>query len=138
MKGGCNIEGEAERWDFGVGAGFYVNATEPKWAANFRMYSYVNFELHDVIEKNFGYGHSNLNFSIFGHSMGGHGALVGFLKNPKKYKSVSAFAPICHPINCDWGKFAFNGYLGDNQEKWKVSKEKEITRMGFKKKLFQL
>lgn len=116
---GCNIEGEAERYDFGVGAGFYVDATEAKWSENFRMYSYVNDELHQVIKKNFNNGEEQLDVSIFGHSMGGHGALVSFLKNSNKYKSASAFAPICNPINCDWGKFAFNGYLGDNQEAWK-------------------
>jgi hypothetical protein len=85
-----------------------------------RVIYFVSKKLHQVIEKNFGNGHSNLNFSISGHSMGGHGALISFLKNPAKYKSVSAFAPICHPTNCDWGKFAFTGYLGEIQESWKV------------------
>jgi S-formylglutathione hydrolase len=70
-----------------------------------------------VILKNFT---SNRNFSISGHSMGGHGALISFLKNPNKYKSVSAFAPICNPVNCDWGKLAFKGYFGDNQDIWNV------------------
>jgi len=116
---GCNIEGESERYDFGVGAGFYVNATEEKWKHNFRMYSYINEELHEVIKKNFNKCEELVNLSIFGHSMGGHGALISFLKNPNKYKSVSAFAPICNPVNCEWGKFAFNGYLGSNQDAWK-------------------
>lgn len=117
---GCNIEGESDRWDFGVGAGFYVDATEEKWATNFRMYSYINEELHEVIKKNFNNGEDQLDVSICGHSMGGHGALISYLKNPNKYKSASAFAPICNPINCDWGKFAFNGYLGKNEDAWKA------------------
>jgi S-formylglutathione hydrolase len=116
---GCNIEDEAERWDFGVGAGFYVDATEPKWNTNFRMYSYVNSELHDVIRKNFCKNANDLKISIFGHSMGGHGSLISFFKNPNKYKSVSAFAPISNPTQCDWGKFAFAGYLGKDESQWK-------------------
>ncbi|CAF0904966.1 unnamed protein product [Brachionus calyciflorus] len=114
---GCKIEGETEKWDFGEGAGFYVDSTEPKWARNYRMYSYVNNELHEVIRKNFTNG-DDLRVSIFGHSMGGHGAMISFLKNPNKYKSVSAFSPISNPINCDWGKNAFTGYLGSNVENW--------------------
>ena len=74
-----------------------------------------------MIRKNFNNKSSDLKVGIFGHSMGGHGALVSFLKNPGKYSSVSAFAPICNPCNCDWGKFAFNGYLGSDNESWKVS-----------------
>lgn len=116
---GCNIEGESERYDFGVGAGFYVDATEEKWKDNFRMYSYINEELHQVIKKNFNNNEEQLSVSISGHSMGGHGALISFLKNPTKYKSVSAFAPICNPTQCPWGKFAFNGYLGKDEETWK-------------------
>jgi len=115
---GCGIEGESNSWDFGVGAGFYVDATEAKWSQNFRMYSYVNEELHDIIKKNFTHN-EEFNVSIFGHSMGGHGALISFLKNSNKYKSASAFAPICNPINCDWGKKAFSGYLGASEEAWK-------------------
>lgn len=122
---GCNIEGESDRWDFGVGAGFYVDATTEKWKTNFRMYSYVNNELHEVIRNNFT---TNSNFSIFGHSMGGHGALMSFLKNPNKYKSASAFAPICNPCNCDWGKNAFQGYLGDDQNKWREYDSTELVR----------
>lgn len=116
---GCGIEGEADRWDFGVGAGFYIDATEPKWKTNFRMFSYVNFELHDVIREIFNLTPQELKISISGHSMGGHGALISFLKTDSKYKSVSAFAPICNPCACDWGKFAFTGYFGDDQQKWK-------------------
>ncbi|RMZ99541.1 S-formylglutathione hydrolase isoform X1 [Brachionus plicatilis] len=115
---GCKIEGDSEKWDFGEGAGFYVDATESKWAKNYRMYSYINSELHEVIKKNFTDG-KEFKVSIFGHSMGGHGAMISFLKNPNKYCSVSAFAPISNPINCDWGKNAFTGYLGSNEEVWK-------------------
>eukprot|EP01098_Paradermamoeba_levis_P009057 TRINITY_DN3751_c0_g1_i1.p1 TRINITY_DN3751_c0_g1~~TRINITY_DN3751_c0_g1_i1.p1 ORF type:complete len:282 (-),score=82.58 TRINITY_DN3751_c0_g1_i1:135-980(-) len=114
---GAGIEGEAESWDFGVGAGFYVDATEPKWSKFYNMYSYITVELPAVLKENF----PNLltdKQSIFGHSMGGHGALICALKNPGKYKSASAFAPISNPVNCPWGKKAFTGYLGADQEKW--------------------
>jgi S-formylglutathione hydrolase len=76
-------------------------------------------KLHEVIKKNFTNG-KEPSISIFGHSMGGHGALISFLKNPLKYKSVSAFAPIANPISCEWGKFALNGFLGSDELKWKV------------------
>ena len=114
---GCNIEGEDDSWDFGSGAGFYVDATEEKWKTNYRMYSYVTKELPTLIENNFPVLPDRR--SIFGHSMGGHGALICALKNPGFYKSVSAFSPICNPINCPWGEKAFTGYLGDNKEVWK-------------------
>lgn len=114
---GCPIEGDSESWDFGVGAGFYVDATEPKWHKHYRMYSYVTKELPDLIEKNINKA-DTANQSIMGHSMGGHGALICFLKNPGQYKSVSAFAPICHPTLCSWGQKAFKGYLGSNQSEW--------------------
>ncbi|XP_070538674.1 S-formylglutathione hydrolase-like [Ptychodera flava] len=114
---GCNIEGEDESYDFGSGAGFYVDATEEKWKTNYRMYSYVTKELPEIINKNFPTKPESA--SIFGHSMGGHGALICAFKNPGKYKSVSAFAPICNPVVCPWGQKAFTGYLGSNQETWK-------------------
>jgi len=114
---GCNIEGESDSWDFGVGAGFYLDATQPKWSKNWRMYSYITKELPKIIVEHFPILENKQ--SICGHSMGGHGALVCALKNPGKYLSVSAFAPICNPIESPWGKKAFNGYLGDNQELWK-------------------
>ncbi|CAD5119088.1 DgyrCDS7733 [Dimorphilus gyrociliatus] len=114
---GCNIEGEEESWDFGTGAGFYVDATEEKWRNNYRMYSYITEELPKIIGGNFPVDTSNA--SIMGHSMGGHGALTIFFKNADKFKSVSAFAPICNPIECPWGQKAFNGYLGQNKETWK-------------------
>merc|ERR550534_3069499 len=113
---GANIEGEEESWDFGTGAGFYVDATEEKWKNNYRMYSYVTKELPSIINSTESFNVATDRQSIFGHSMGGHGALISALKNPGMYQSVSSFAPICNPINCPWGLKAFSGYLGDNQE----------------------
>jgi len=113
---GLNVEGESESWDFGAGAGFYLNATEEKWK-NWRMYDYVTKELPSLLSSHF----PNLDTSkasLFGHSMGGHGALTLFLKNPSKYKSVSAFAPICNPTQCPWGDKAFKGYLGEEKASW--------------------
>lgn len=113
---GLNIEGEADSWDVGVGAGFYVNAKQEKWK-NWRMYDYVVKELPKVLSDNF----PQLDISrasISGHSMGGHGALTIYLKNLDKYKSVSAFAPIANPMNCSWGQKAFTNYLGDNKSDW--------------------
>ncbi|KAJ7514710.1 hypothetical protein O6H91_23G056200 [Diphasiastrum complanatum] len=113
---GLHIEGESESWDFGVGAGFYVNATAEKWK-NWRMYEYVTEELPKLLTSNFPQLDTSTS-SIFGHSMGGHGALTIFLKNPLRYKSVSAFAPICNPVSCPWGTKAFIGYLGENRMLW--------------------
>lgn len=113
---GCNIEGETDSYDFGSGAGFYVDATEVKWKTNYRMYSYVTKELPEVVIRNFPACPDKQ--SIFGHSMGGHGALICALKNPGQYKSVSAFAPISNPVSCPWGLKAFTGYLGDSRENW--------------------
>ena len=123
---GCNIEGEEDSWDFGTGAGFYVNATEEKWKKNYRMYSYVTSELPEVVRTNFNVNPDRQ--SIFGHSMGGHGALICTLKNPGMYRSVSAFAPICNPINCPWGKKAFSGYLGPDRETWKQWDATELVK----------
>jgi S-formylglutathione hydrolase len=113
---GCNIEGEDDSWDFGTGAGFYVDATEEKWKKNYRMYSYVTSELPQLIQANFPAERDKQ--SIMGHSMGGHGALICYLKNPGLYRSVSAFSPICNPIECPWGQKAFLGYLGSNKSSW--------------------
>lgn len=103
-------------WDFGLGAGFYVNATEQPWAKHYRMYDHVVDELPAVIEANFPVSDKR---AISGHSMGGHGALICALKNPGRYLSVSAFAPITNPVNCPWGHKAFSNYLGDDREQWK-------------------
>lgn len=104
-------------YDFGLGAGFYVDATEDPWSKNYKMYSYITDELPAVLSA------SDLplqieNASIMGHSMGGHGALTIALKNPGKYKAVSAFAPICSPLNCAWGEKALSNYIGTNKESW--------------------
>jgi len=113
---GANIEGENDSWDFGVGAGFYLDATEEKWRKHYNMYSYVTVELYDLISNHFNVIGDKQ--SITGHSMGGHGALICALKNPGKYKSVSAFAPISNPIEAPWGKKAFSGYLGPSTKDW--------------------
>ncbi|BFG38029.1 hypothetical protein CerSpe_243030 [Prunus speciosa] len=113
---GLSIEGEAESWDFGVGAGFYLNATQEKWK-NWRMYDYVVKELPKLLNENFPQLDTS-RASISGHSMGGHGALTIYLKNLDKYKSVSAFAPIVNPTNCPWGQKAFSNYLGGNKTDW--------------------
>ncbi len=114
---GVNIPGEDDSYDFGSAAGFYVDATQEPWEAHYRMYSYVTKELPALINKNFNVDASRV--GIFGHSMGGHGALTIAFKNPDQYRSVSAFAPICSPTRCPWGEKALGGYLGDNRETWK-------------------
>ncbi len=113
---GANIPGEADSWDFGLGAGFYVDATREPWSRHYRMYSYVTRELPELIAAKF--PADTARQGIFGHSMGGHGALVCALKNPGRYRSLSAFAPIAAPMRCPWGKKAFKGYLGDDQAQW--------------------
>jgi len=107
---GVNIEGENDSYDFGSGAGFYVNATEGKWAKNYKMYDYITKELPDLVTSMFPVDASKK--AITGHSMGGHGALICHLKNPGSYSSASAFAPICNPTQVPWGDKAFKGYLG--------------------------
>eukprot|EP00411_Alexandrium_monilatum_P058385 CAMPEP_0175510734 /NCGR_PEP_ID=MMETSP0096-20121207/11539_1 /TAXON_ID=311494 /ORGANISM="Alexandrium monilatum, Strain CCMP3105" /LENGTH=501 /DNA_ID=CAMNT_0016812915 /DNA_START=59 /DNA_END=1561 /DNA_ORIENTATION=- len=107
---GAGIEGEDESYDFGSGAGFYVDATVDKWAKNYNMYSYITKELPALINANFPVDSSRV--GITGHSMGGHGALTIAMRHPDVYKSVSAFAPICNPTKCPWGEKAFTGYLG--------------------------
>uniref|UniRef100_A0A7S2UZ85 S-formylglutathione hydrolase n=1 Tax=Fibrocapsa japonica TaxID=94617 RepID=A0A7S2UZ85_9STRA len=114
---GAGIEGEDSGWDFGTGAGFYLNALQPGWKDHYRMYDYITKELVEIVCSNFPVDPNRK--SITGHSMGGHGALTIAFKNPSAYKSVSAFAPICHPINCPWGDKAFTGYLGTDKELWK-------------------
>eukprot|EP01135_Chromosphaera_perkinsii_P011791 Nk52_evm37s2496 gene=Nk52_evmTU37s2496 len=110
---GAGVAGEDDSYDFGSGAGFYVDATNGDWAKNYHMYSFVTKELVELITECFPGDKDRM--SIFGHSMGGHGALVCALKNPGMYKSVSCFAPICSPSNCPWGEKAFTGYLGSVQ-----------------------
>jgi S-formylglutathione hydrolase len=110
------LPGDDADWDFGIGAGFYVDATEAPWSAHYRMYSYVNDELPQVLEAEFAADITRL--GIFGHSMGGHGALVCALRNPERYASVSAFAPIVAPTRCPWGRKAFSAYLGADESTW--------------------
>ena len=112
---GTDLPGEHDSYDFGSGAGFYVNATREPWSAHYRMYDYVTQELPKLIQQHFPV--SEL-CSISGHSMGGHGALVCALRNPGKYRAVSAFAPICNPSACPWGEKALGGYLGDDKKAW--------------------
>ena len=114
---GLDIPGIADSYDFGMAAGFYVDATHAPWAQNFRMYSYVTQELPAVIAANFAVDSTRA--GIFGHSMGGHGALVLALRNPDIYKSVSAFAPIVSPLHCPWGEKALGGYLGAECAAWR-------------------
>ena len=114
---GLGIPGEADSYDFGLGAGFYVDATEPPWAAGYRMYSYVTKELPALVAATFPVDAARV--GIFGHSMGGHGALTIALKNPHTYKSMSAFAPIASPMRCPWGQKALTGYLGADSSRWR-------------------
>jgi S-formylglutathione hydrolase len=113
---GLNIPGEAENYDFGLGAGFYVDATQAPWSGGYRMYSYTTKELPKIIAENFPIDPSRT--GILGHSMGGHGALTIAIKNPESYRSVSAFAPICSPMRCPWGEKALTGYLGSDRSQW--------------------
>lgn len=103
-------------YDFGLGAGFYVNATQEPWRRHYQMYEYILEELPSLMNANFPVDSERT--GIFGHSMGGHGALTIALKNPGRYRSVSAFSPICSPLNCPWGEKALGNYLGASTEDW--------------------
>lgn len=113
-------------WDFGLGAGFYLNATASPWQRHYRMYDYVTRELPELVFAGFPGDESRQ--GIFGHSMGGHGALTIGLRNPERYRSVSAFAPICNPMNCPWGRKAFSNYLGDDRDAWRRYDAVELVR----------
>lgn len=153
-KGGLNIQGENDAYDFGTGAGFYVDATKAPYNAGYNMYTYITEELPKTVFAAFPQLDDG-RISITGHSMGGHGALTcvcfpsifpvlfsqhklelnadggQFLRNPGKYKSVSAFAPISNPINCPWGQKAFTGYFGDDDQskaKWKEHDASELIK----------
>jgi S-formylglutathione hydrolase len=125
---GEGVPDVVERYDLGQGAGFYVNATEGEWVEHYQMYDYVVNELPSLLEGELPLM-PNIR-SISGHSMGGHGALVCALKNPDKYSSVSAFAPICNPIECGWGQGCFGAYLGDNKEGWLQYDATELVKAG--------
>lgn len=113
---GADVPGEAESWDFGVGAGFYLDATEAPWSRHWRMESYIVGELLPLIGAQLPIDPTRL--GVFGHSMGGHGALTLALRHPGLFKSLSAFAPICAPTQCPWGQKAFTGYLGTDSSRW--------------------
>jgi len=125
---GNGVPDNEERYDLGKGAGFYVNATQPPWREHYQMYEYVTKELPALVENNLPIL-ANVK-SISGHSMGGHGALICALKNPKSYRSVSAFSPICHPVKSAWGKGCFGTYLGDNRQTWLTYDATELIISG--------
>jgi S-formylglutathione hydrolase len=114
----ANLPGEAENWDFGVGAGFYLDATQEPWRKHWRMESYLLRELVPMVEQQPPIATGRV--SIFGHSMGGHGALTLALRHPRRFVSVSAFAPIAAPTRCPWGRKAFRGYLGQDEAQWRA------------------
>ncbi|CAH0049081.1 unnamed protein product [Clonostachys solani] len=124
---GTDLPGEHDAYDFGSGAGFYIDATREPWSKNYRMESYVSKELPGVVFQEFKEIDSS-RVSISGHSMGGHGALTLYLKNPGAYKSVSAWAPISNPVNAPWGQKAFGGYLGEDKEEWKKHDASELVK----------
>lgn len=124
---GTDLPGEHDSYDFGSGAGFYLNAEQAPWNKHYRMYDYVTEELPALVREHFPL---NGREAISGHSMGGHGALICALKNPGRYTSVSAFAPIANPTQCPWGEKAFGGYLGDDRESWKAWDACELIAAG--------
>jgi S-formylglutathione hydrolase len=113
----ANVPGESDNWDLGLGAGFYVDATMAPWNRHYRMYSYL-LELVGLVQRALPLDAART--GIFGHSMGGHGALVLALRNPAIFRSVSAFAPICAPAQCPWGERAFAAYLGGDMAAWRA------------------
>lgn len=112
---GTDLPGEHEDWDFGSGAGFYVNATQAPWSQHYNMYDYVTRELPALAASLLPLDGRR---SVSGHSMGGHGALICALREPELWHSVSAFSPICHPSECQWGIKAFSRYLGEDRNEW--------------------
>lgn len=126
---GLQLPHEHDSWDFGSAASFYVDATTPGYRDHYRMFTYVTEELYGLIKKEFGVGDR---ISIFGHSMGGHGALVVGLRCPTKFKSVSAFSPIVNPTASPWGKKAFTGYFGEDKAAWNSYDACELLRAGAK------
>lgn len=121
---GANAPGESEAWDFGVGAGFYLNATRAPWATHWRMESYLLNELLPQVQRETGLTRTGL----FGHSMGGHGALTLALRHPGRFQSLSAFAPIAAPMRCPWGRKAFGGYLGEDRAAWAAHDASELMK----------
>lgn len=123
------IDGEADDWEIGAGAGFYLDATETPWSSYFRMESYVTKELYQLILSQFPADQERI--GIFGHSMGGHGALTLALRNPGLYRSVSAFAPIAAPLHCPWGQKAFHHFLGNLPQSWREHDATALIEAGF-------
>ncbi|MGH8805639.1 MAG: S-formylglutathione hydrolase [Polaromonas sp.] len=123
------IGGEDKDWEFASGAGFYLNATQAPWSRYFRMEDYVVSELRDIAVQQFYAAPDRL--GIFGHSMGGHGALVLALRHQDVYCSVSAFAPIAAPTRCPWGQKAFAGYLGEDRKSWEAHDASELMRRSY-------
>lgn len=121
---GANLPGESDAWDFGVGAGFYLDATREPWAKHWRMESYLLKELIPQVQRETGLDRVGL----FGHSMGGHGALTLALRHPGRFASLSAFAPIAAPMQCPWGRKAFSGYLGDDRVAWAAHDASALMR----------
>ena len=119
------IEGDDASWDFGLGASFYVDAIQAPWRSHYRLYSYVTRELPEIVQLHF---NANYRQSIFGHSMGGHGALVCALRNPNFYQSVSAFSPVAAPMQSPWGQKAFSNYLGSDRTAWRDYDASELVR----------
>ena len=122
------IDGADAAWDFGTGAGFYLDAVQAPWSTHWRMGSYVAQELRQLVLSTFAARADRV--GIFGHSMGGHGALTLALKNPGHYQSVSAFAPIAAPMQCPWGTKAFSGYLGEDRKAWARHDATELVKAG--------
>lgn len=123
---GVPLPGDGDAYDFGVGAGFYLDATVEPWSRHYRMYSYVTAELPQLVGAAFAADMDRQ--GIFGHSMGGHGALTIGLRHPERYRSISAFAPIVAPMQCPWGVKAFTGYLGPDRETWRAYDATERVR----------
>ena len=122
------VAGADANWDFGNGAGFYLDATQAPWAERWRMESYVTRELPALLAAHFPWRHESL--GLFGHSMGGHGALTLALRHPGAYRSVSAFAPVAAPMQCPWGVKAFTNYLGDDRAAWAAHDATELVKSG--------
>ena len=125
---GAGVAGESDSWDFGVGAGFYLDATQAPWAAHWKMGSYVARELFDLITAEFPIAPNRIGIS--GHSMGGHGALTLALKHPERFRSASALAPICAPTQCPWGEKAFSGYVGTDRAQWESHDATALIQAG--------
>ena len=125
---GLNLPAEHDSYDFGSGAGFYVDSRTEGYKDHYRMYSYIANELFEIVTTQFPVPKTKV--SIMGHSMGGHGALVLGLREPAKFRSVSAFAPIAHPVNCQWGQKAFAGYLGEDRTAWAAYDATELVKSG--------